>query len=60
VGLKFDSGVMIAADSLISYGSLARYHDVERVFEVNNQTIIGCGMDYADFQYIKRFIDQKV
>ncbi|XP_058463649.1 proteasome subunit beta type-4 [Malaya genurostris] len=60
VGLKFANGVIIAADKLVSYGSLARYHDVDRVYKINDKTIIGIGGDFADFQFIKRYIDQKV
>lgn len=60
VGIKFDGGVMIAADNLVSYGSLARYQDVQRVFKVNNKTIMGAGGDFADFQSLKRSIDQKI
>ncbi|XP_037814362.1 proteasome subunit beta type-4 [Lucilia sericata] len=60
VGIKFDGGVMIAADNLVSYGSLARYQDVQRVFKINEKTIMGAGGDYADFQSLKRSIDQKM
>lgn len=60
VGIRFDNGVMIAADNLVSYGSLARYQDVQRVFKVNEKTIIGAGGDFADFQSLKRSIDQKM
>uniref|UniRef100_A0A1L8EE07 Proteasome subunit beta n=1 Tax=Haematobia irritans TaxID=7368 RepID=A0A1L8EE07_HAEIR len=60
VGIKFDGGVMIAADNLVSYGSMARYQDVQRVFKVNNKTVIGAGGDFADFQSLKRSIDQKM
>lgn len=51
---------MIAADTLVSYGSLARYQDVQRVFKVNEKTIMGAGGDFADFQSLKRTIDQKM
>lgn len=51
---------MIASDKLVSYGSLARYQDVQRVFKVNDKTVIGAGGDYADFQSLKRSIDQKM
>ena len=51
---------MLAADKLVSYGSLARFHDVDRVFKINDKTVLAFGGDYADFQYIKRMIDQKV
>lgn len=60
IGIKFDGGVMIAADALVSYGSLARFQDVKRVFKVNDQAILGTGGDFADFQSIQRSINDKM
>ncbi len=60
IAFKYDSGVIIGADTLVSYGRLLRYRDVDRVFKVNDHTIIGVGGEYADFQFIKKYIDQKV
>ena len=60
LGVKFDGGVAIAADKLGSYGSLARYRDVSRILKVNECTIMGAGGDYADFQFIKSIIEQRV
>ncbi|KAL5019729.1 hypothetical protein ScPMuIL_002621 [Solemya velum] len=60
LGVKFDQGVIIAADMLGSYGSLARYRDFSRVSKVNNSTVIGCGGDIADFQFLKSIIEQRV
>ncbi|XP_075168133.1 proteasome subunit beta type-4-like [Haematobia irritans] len=59
VGIKFDSGVMTAADNLVSYGSMVCYQDIQRAFKVINKTVIGAGCDFADFQNLKRSIDQK-
>lgn len=60
IGIKFDGGVVIAADTLVSYGSLASFRNVDRVFKINDKCIIGAGQDYADFQFIKRYINEKV
>lgn len=60
VALCYDKGVMIAGDLLASYGSLARYRNCSRIMEVNENIILGAGGDYADFQYIKGFIEQKM
>lgn len=60
VGITFKDGVMIATDTLASYGSLARYRNVDRVMKVNQNIILGAGGDYADFQYLKNIIDQKI
>lgn len=60
LAVKFDGGVIVAADTLGSYGSMAMFRDCERVMKVNNTTVIGGGGDYADFQYIKHTIEQRV
>ncbi|CAG0883118.1 unnamed protein product [Darwinula stevensoni] len=60
VALKFDGGVMMAADTLGSYGSLARFPNIERLLRVNDSTIIGASGDYADYQYLRDIIEQKV
>lgn len=60
VALKFNEGVIIAGDMLGSYGSLARFKNISRVLKVNDKIILGAGGDYADFQYLKDIIDQKM
>ncbi|XP_054838496.1 proteasome subunit beta type-4 [Eublepharis macularius] len=60
LGVKFDGGVVIAADMLGSYGSLARFRNISRVMKVNDSTVLGASGDYADFQYLKQVIDQMV
>lgn len=60
VGVKFNEGVLIAADTLVSYGSLASFRNVDRVFTINDNCILGAGADYADFQCIKHYIDEKI
>lgn len=60
IGLKFDKGCVIAADTLGSYGSLARFRDCPRVLKVNDLILLGSGGDYADYQYLKDIIEQKI
>ncbi|XP_051172638.1 proteasome subunit beta type-4 [Leptopilina boulardi] len=60
VGICFKDGIAIAADVLGSYGSLARYRSLERVMKVNDNIILGAGGDYADFQYLKNIVEQKI
>lgn len=35
IGIKYRDGVVLAADMLVSYGSLAKYMDFERMFKVS-------------------------
>ncbi|TGZ59775.1 hypothetical protein CRM22_008888 [Opisthorchis felineus] len=59
LGIKFADGVILAADMLVSYGSLARYMDVERVAKINDRTVLACSGDFADYQLLKRRIDEQ-
>jgi len=58
LAIKYNGGVVFAADTLGSYGSLARYRNCERLLKVNESTMIGCMGDYADFQHLKNMIEQ--
>eukprot|EP00116_Pleurobrachia_bachei_P009103 sb/3469365/ len=58
LGVKCVDGVVIAADTLGSYGSLARFRDVQRLMKVNDSVLIGGFGDYADFQHIMKLLNQ--
>ncbi|NWR39220.1 PSB4 protein, partial [Tachuris rubrigastra] len=60
LGVKFEGGVMLAADTVGSYGSLARFRGISRLLRVNDCTVLGASGDYADFQYLRQVIDQMV
>ncbi|KAJ3745526.1 proteasome endopeptidase complex beta subunit [Lentinula detonsa] len=57
LAIKYKDGVMMSADNLASYGSLARFKDIQRLHPVGNNTIIGAGGDMSDFQYIQALLD---
>jgi len=60
LGVKFEGGVVIAADRLGSYGSLARFRGISRVMKVNDRTVMAAGGDYADYQYLHDVVEQRV
>lgn len=41
-----------------SYGSLARFKDVQRLHPVGHYTVIGAGGDMSDFQYIQYILEE--
>jgi len=61
LGIKYAGGVMVAADCLASYGSLARYNGVVRMAEVGvaKDTLLAAGGDFSDYQYMLKIIDAK-
>jgi len=60
LGIKYKDGVMVIGDTLASYGSMARYMEVERVLPLGKFTLIGGSGDYSDFQYIMKTLDQLI
>jgi len=57
VALKYKDGVIIAADNLASYGSLARFTDVKRLRTFADSSIVGFGGDVSDMQYLDRLLN---
>jgi len=57
VALKFKDGVVIAADNLASYGSLARFTDVKRLRTFADSSVVGFGGDISDMQYLDRLLN---
>ena len=51
---------MMAADNLASYGSLARFKDVQRLHQVGNYTVLGASGDMSDFQYLQSLLDDLI
>ena len=59
VALKYAGGVMVATDTIASYGSLARFEGVVRMSTVGiaNDTLLAAGGDYSDYQQMLKIID---
>jgi len=58
LAIKYKDGVMMAADNLASYGSLARFKDIQRLQPIGDHTVIGAGGDMSDFQYLQTILDE--
>ncbi|ORZ16433.1 nucleophile aminohydrolase [Absidia repens] len=57
IAFKYKDGIMMAADMLGSYGSLARFRDIQRLHPVGEKTIVGASGDLSDYQYIQHILD---
>mmetsp|Transcript_19949 Transcript_19949/g.32876 ORF Transcript_19949/g.32876 Transcript_19949/m.32876 type:complete len:246 (-) Transcript_19949:65-802(-) len=58
IAVKFKGGVLMATDTLGSYGSLARFTDVRRIVSAGECTLVGADGDYSDFQYIEKILKE--
>ncbi len=61
VAIKYAGGVMVAADTLCSYGSLARFDNVVRMTKVGlgGDTLLTAGGDYSDYQEMIKMVEKK-
>lgn len=60
LGIVYDGGVMLAADTLLSYGGMAKHQGVSRLHRIpHTSTIIGGGGDYSDYQMLCRLLDER-
>lgn len=57
IAMKYAGGVIMAADTLASYGSQARYKNVCRLKSVGKYTLLGASGEFSDFQYIGDLLD---
>lgn len=57
IGMRCKDGVILATDTLCSYGSLARFRQVTRMHRVTDACVLGAGGDYSDFQQITNMLD---
>merc|ERR1712014_488872 len=58
IAMKYKDGVVMAADTLASYGSQARYKDICRLKKVGKYTLLGASGEMSDFQYLGLRLDE--
>ncbi len=56
MGLVYKDGVMLACDTLASYGSLAYWQKVSRIAEVAPGTLLAASGEVSDFQEAQEII----
>ena len=60
LGIVYDKGVLLAADTLLSYGSMARIQNVPRLKALDHaHCIIGASGDYSDYQELCDLLERK-
>ncbi|KAJ2162106.1 Proteasome subunit beta type-7 [Coemansia sp. RSA 552] len=57
VAFKYKDGIVMAADCLGSYGSMARFRNENRLMEVGEKTLLGVMGDIGDYQHMKHRLD---
>lgn len=57
VGVKYNGGVLLAADTLLSYGTLAKWPNIPRIKILGEWTAVCATGDYADFQEMTKELE---
>jgi len=60
LGIKYKDGVLMMADTLVSYGTLARFKNERRIAGIGKNTLLGATGEFSDFQNIIDLLDQLV
>jgi len=58
VAVKYKDGVLMAADTLASYGSLSRFVDFRRIVSTGDFTLVGADGDMSDFQHVEKILKE--
>ena len=59
IGLKYKDGIMLAADTAISYGSMKEVKGADRIAKLTEGTAFACSGEMSDFQEILRMLKEK-
>lgn len=57
IAIKYNDGIVMAADNMGSYGSLLKLDDLQRIIPVGSSSVVGISGDISDFQYLERLLD---
>eukprot|EP00744_Colponema_vietnamica_P011147 GILI01015687.1.p1 GENE.GILI01015687.1~~GILI01015687.1.p1 ORF type:complete len:222 (-),score=63.08 GILI01015687.1:117-782(-) len=60
LAIKYEGGVLLATDTLLSYGSLAKWPNIPRIKIIGKRTAIAASGDYADFQEVAGELEKLV
>lgn len=59
IGVRYNKGVVIAADNKISMHGYKKYTDITRIAPINKNTFMGSSGEYSDFQEVNRILVEK-
>eukprot|EP00796_Vickermania_ingenoplastis_P004430 gene4430-3229_t len=60
IALKYNGGVLMACDTLLSYGSLAKFPNIPRIKILGKFSAVCATGDYADFQVMTKEMESMV
>lgn len=60
LGIVYDKGVLLAADTVLSYGSMAKVQNIPRIRKIAHANcLLGASGEYSDFQALIELLERK-
>ena len=59
MAVKFKDGVVIAADTNISYGGMKKEKNARRIVKLSDECVFACGGEMADAQNLQKLLEKK-
>lgn len=60
IAVKYNGGVLMACDTLLSYGSLAKWPNIPRIKLLGSHSAVCATGDYADFQMMAKQVEDNI
>jgi 20S proteasome subunit beta 7 len=60
LAIKYKDGIMMASDTLASYGSMARFRNIQRLHAIGTHTIVGMSGELSDAQTLLHDLEDLV
>ncbi|CBZ30549.1 20s proteasome beta 7 subunit, (putative) [Leishmania mexicana MHOM/GT/2001/U1103] len=60
IAIKYNGGVLMAADTLLSYGSLAKWPNIPRIKLLGSYSAVCATGSYADFQMMAKQVEDNI
>ncbi|ESS33374.1 putative 20S proteasome subunit beta 7 [Toxoplasma gondii RUB] len=58
LGITYNNGILLVADTLASYGRMTRFKDASRFFTLGSHTAVASTGDYSDHQMMERTLSR--
>ncbi len=56
MAIKYKDGVILAADTAVSYGGMKKEKNARRIVQLSDECVFACGGEMADAQNLQKML----
>jgi 20S proteasome subunit beta 7 len=60
IAVKYDNGILLSADKMVTYGSSLFYGDFSHFSQISSNILLGCSGELSDFQELVKLLRRQV